>query len=119
MLDAVVAEVRAIAPEQGVDDEPALVKAEVIHAGADEATHQRAGAVTADDEGGAHLGELAVGQVLVAHAHTVVVLVQGKYLAAVAELDLRPALQTLDEDILQIGLVEAIAEMPAHRREVL
>ena len=56
MLDAVVAEIGPVALQQGVDHEPALVKAEVVHARADEASHQRASPVAADDVCGAHFG---------------------------------------------------------------
>src|SRR5215472_772657 len=119
MLDAIVAEIGTVAAEQGVDDEPALVKAEFVHSGANEAAHQRAGPVATDDISGANFRKLAGGEIFIAHANAVCALIQCEHVAPVAQLDLRPASQAVDQDVFEVGLVEPIAEMPAHWSEIL
>ena len=47
------------------------------------------------------------------------VLVEREHVAAVAQGDVRPAGETSDQNVLEVGLVEAVAEIPAHRRQRL
>ena len=59
------------------------------------------------------------GEIFITHAHAALVLIEREHVAAIAELHVRPAPQPVDQDVLEIGLVEAIAEVPAHWSEVL
>lgn len=47
------------------------------------------------------------------------VLIECEDIAAAAQGDVRPARKAADQHILQVGLVEAVAEIPAHRRQHL
>ncbi len=94
------------------------MKTEILHARADEAPHQRAGTVATDHIAGCNLHQLSRAQILVTNARAGLILLDCKNVAAGANRNMRPASQAGIENLLEVRLMEAIAQVPAQRREL-
>ena len=119
VLHAVVAEAGHRALEDRVHHQPALVEAEVVERRADEPAHQRARPVAAHHVARPAAQEPAGGEVLEAHGDAAVLgPVEREDLAARADRHARPPRDAGAEHALEVGLVEAVAGVPALRADL-
>jgi hypothetical protein len=118
-LDRMIAKLWLLSLEQNIDHEPAFVEAVVFHLGLDEPAHQRTRPVTAHDVFGADAMNLPAAHILIAQVDMIFAILDQKDIAAAANCHVAASAEAGAKNVFQIGLVDAIAAVPALCADVL
>ena len=117
-LHAVIAERGNVALQESVDDQPALVKAEILQRGPDQAARQGASAVATDDIFGAAAMQRPRRQGLELDVDAIGILPDRVDVRTQAHVHVRLGGGDIAQRAFEVGLVKAKADVPALRADI-
>ena len=119
VLNAPVAEIWTWPSQQRIDDQPALMEAEVLHRRIHHAAHQRASTVTTDHVPRLASQQAAGCQIFVADRHFIAFLLDRKRFGPQLDGHRWPARDPLAQHSFEVRLMEAVARVPTLAADVL